>query len=146
MLYRVQEVLLEDTALDYAEGCRRVHSLLALFQRANSTAHITIQYSTDNQFRRAFLSHPGVRVLGDTSQAVLGLDGAFLKHKGADSTMLILVGRNGNLENVILAVAICPSEDEGNCTWFFRYCAAAWISVLCLPVSSDRGKGIITAA
>ncbi|KAF4128134.1 SWIM zinc finger domain-containing protein [Phytophthora infestans] len=116
MMYRVREVLMEDTSLDYAEGCKRVQSLLVLFKRGNPTSYIDIEYTADNRFRRAFLSHPDVHLLGETSQAVIGLDGAFLKHKGADNTILIFVGRNGNLENIILAVAICPSEDE-YCTW-----------------------------
>ncbi|KAF4136132.1 hypothetical protein GN958_ATG14690 [Phytophthora infestans] len=146
MMYRVREVLMEDTALDYAEGCKRVQSLLVLFKRGNPTSYIDIEYTADNRFRRAFLYHPDVHWLGETSQAVTGLDGAFLKHKGADNIMLILVGRNGNLENIILAVAICPSEDEVNCVWFMRCCAAAGVDTSYLPVFSDRGSGIIAAA
>ncbi|RLN94498.1 hypothetical protein BBJ28_00016726 [Nothophytophthora sp. Chile5] len=145
-MYRVRETLLEDTALDYAEGCKRVHSVLTLFQRGNPTAHVATENSADKRFRRAFLSHPDVRILGETSQMVLRLVGAFLKHKGADNIMLILVGRNGNLENVILAVAICPSEDEDNCAWFVRCCESAGIGLSSLPIFSDRGSGIIAAA
>ncbi|KAF4035916.1 hypothetical protein GN244_ATG12059 [Phytophthora infestans] len=33
MMYRVLEVLLEDTAVDYTEGGKRVGSLLALFKK-----------------------------------------------------------------------------------------------------------------
>jgi hypothetical protein len=108
MLYRVQKTLVEDIASDYMEGCRRVESLLTLFRRENPTAHINVQYTSTNEFRRGFLSHPDVHLLRKTSQEMHGLDGAFLKHKGADNIVLILVSQNGNFENIIVAVAISP--------------------------------------
>jgi hypothetical protein len=86
MMYRVRETLLEDTALNNAERCKHVHSLLTLFQQENLNVHTYTEYSADNEFRRAFLSHPDVHILGETSQAILGLDGAFLKHKSARTT------------------------------------------------------------
>jgi hypothetical protein len=145
-LYRAREVLLQDTSSDYLNGCQRVKSLLQLFNKANPGSCMDFQLSPDGRFRRAFLSHPDVEHITPASQRVLGVDGAFLKHKGADNVMLVMVGRDGNLENILLAVAICPSEDEENCLWFFEWCQRAGISVRELPVFSDRGSGLIAAA
>jgi thiol-disulfide isomerase/thioredoxin len=92
------------------------------------------------------LSHPDVHLLRKTSQEMRGLDGAFLKHKGADNIMLILVSRNDNLENIIVAVAICPTEDEDNCVRFMDCCIAAGTGLSSQPDFSDRGSGVIEAA
>lgn len=60
--------------------------------------------------------------------------------------MLILVGRNGNLEDVAQAVAICPSEGADNCSWLMDCCISAGIGLPSQPVSFDRGSRIIAAA
>ncbi|RLN76194.1 hypothetical protein BBJ28_00018507 [Nothophytophthora sp. Chile5] len=78
-------------------------------------------------------------------QRVLGMDGAFMKTPKHGNTMVILVGRNGNNENVVLAVALCPSEDENNCLWFLRNCERAGILLVGIPLFMDRGKGGIAA-
>lgn len=145
-LYRAREVLLQDTASDYLKGCQQVRSLLTAFVTSNPGSVEDVQLSTESSFTRAFLSHPDADLISKSSQRVLGVDGAFLKHKGVDNIMLVMVGRDGNFENNILAVAICPSEDTDNCVWFFNQCLRAGIPVREWPVFSDRGNGLIAAA
>ncbi|KAH9142518.1 hypothetical protein AeRB84_013416 [Aphanomyces euteiches] len=59
--------------------------------------------------------------------------------------MLILVGRTGNNTNVVLAVALCASEDEENCRWFIANAKAAGLVVNDVPIFSDRGSGLLAA-
>ncbi|OWZ05273.1 hypothetical protein PHMEG_00022665 [Phytophthora megakarya] len=54
--------------------------------------------------------------------------------------MLILVGRDGNNENILLAVSVVPSEDTANCQWFMLNCMKAGIQMSGTPVFMDRGK------
>ncbi|GLE04469.1 hypothetical protein PINS_up013411 [Pythium insidiosum] len=66
------------------------------------------------------------------------------KHKLYNGTQLILVGRDGNLNNVRMACALVPSETEGHVFWFLNVCVEAGIDMTG-PVVSDRGAGIIAA-
>ncbi|RLN84990.1 hypothetical protein BBJ28_00003092 [Nothophytophthora sp. Chile5] len=97
------------------------------------------------RFQRAFLSNPMAIDMQSMLQRVLGMDGAFMKTPKNGNTMVILMGRNGNNENVVLAVALCPSEDENNFLWFLRNCERAGIVLVDIPLFMDRGKGGIAA-
>ena len=60
--------------------------------------------------------------------------------------MLILVGRDGNNSNVIMAVALCPTENAENYAWFLQQCVNGGISFENLLLFCDRGGGILSAA
>jgi len=77
---------------------------------------------------------------------ILGTDGAHMKHREYNGIMLILVGRDGNNSNVIMAVALCPTENAENYTWFLQQCVNGGISFENLPLFCDRGGGIFGAA
>ncbi|RHY04119.1 hypothetical protein DYB36_007339 [Aphanomyces astaci] len=78
-------------------------------------------------------------------QKVLGFDGDHFKNKLYSGIHLVLVGRDGNLNNVRIACALVPSESEGHCSWFFRTCMESGV-VMTVPMLYDRGPGIVAAA
>ncbi|KAH9121359.1 hypothetical protein LEN26_010710 [Aphanomyces euteiches] len=59
--------------------------------------------------------------------------------------MLILVGRTGNNTNIVLAVALCRSEDEDNCRWFLHQAKIAGVQFDGVPIFTDRGVGLLAA-
>jgi hypothetical protein len=51
------------------------------------------------------------------------------------NTMLILDGRDGNKENIIMAVALVPSENTADCQWFVLHCMKAGVEMADIPFS-----------
>jgi hypothetical protein len=68
-----------------------------------------------------------------------------MKHQVYTEVMLALVGRDANNHNIILAIALCDSEDKVNCSWFLRMCQFAGVVFDGTPVLSDRGRGLFSA-
>jgi hypothetical protein len=65
-------------------------------------------------YRRAFDLHPFVVRHEQYGQNILGIDVTFMKHQVFTEVMLVLVGRDGDNHNIMLAVALCESEDKDN--------------------------------
>ncbi|OWZ16236.1 hypothetical protein PHMEG_0009994 [Phytophthora megakarya] len=61
------------------------------------------------------------------------------------SIQLVLVERDGDNKNIVLAVAMCASESGENCEWVFRCCIRAGVKLHETPLFSDRGSGILAA-
>ncbi|KUF88562.1 ATP-sensitive inward rectifier potassium channel 11 [Phytophthora nicotianae] len=56
--------------------------------------------------------------------------------------MLLLIGRDGNMENVTLAVALVKKETMENYEWFFQQCCLGGLK-FAYPLMSDRNTGLI---
>jgi hypothetical protein len=145
MAYRARDAIASELLGDYDVDFKKLPSLLCAFCAQNPTSHSSIDCDETGRFRRAFLSHPFVTRHQEFGQAVMGLDGAFMKHQVYKETMLVLVGRDGANHNITLAVALCDVEDKRNCSWFLDNCKTAGIKFDGVPLFSDRGKGIISA-
>jgi len=57
---------------------------------------------------------------------------------------MILVGRNGNLANLLLAVALVDAETSANYSWFVSCARAAGIPIGSLPLFCDRNAGFLS--
>lgn len=145
MAYRARDVIVESCNGDYLIGFQRMESLLQLFCEKNSGSTFDVQFDSDNRFQRAFLSHPYAGLHFKYGQQIVGVDGTFMKHGLYDSTMLLLVGRTGNNNNVTIAVGLCNSENGQNCAWFIQHCITSGLSQLSIPVFIDRGTSLISA-
>jgi hypothetical protein len=145
MAYRARDAVVEEKSGDYQCSCQELRSLLQNFEEGNPTSRVAYEGDAEQRFKRAFLSHPNAPEMQAADQRILGFDGAFMKTPHHQHQMLILVGRNGNSENTVTAVCLCPSEDADNCKWFFSHCEAAGIEIKGVPLFMDRGKGGIAA-
>lgn len=52
-------------------------------------------------------------------QQVIGFDAAHMKHRHYNGVQIILIARDGNMENMIAAVALAPTGNTSNNKWFF---------------------------
>ncbi|KAE9039193.1 hypothetical protein PR001_g7613, partial [Phytophthora rubi] len=146
MSYRVRDSIKSSKMGTYEESCQRLPSLLRLFEEVNPGTHTAVELDGDCRFRRAFLSNPDAARHQNKAQRILGFDGSFMKTLNQKNTMLILVGRDGNNKNIVMAVALVPSEDTANCQWFVLNCLMAGIETIGIPFFMDRGKAGIAAA
>jgi hypothetical protein len=145
MAYRARDVITSELLGDYNDNFMKLPSLLEAFCSVNPSSHYSIDCDEAGRFNRAFLSHPFVKRHQEYGQAVMGFDGALLKHQVYKETMLVLVGRDGDNHKVTLAELICEVEDQRNCSWFLGNCKPVGIKFDGVPLFTDRGKGIISA-
>ncbi|KAF0725276.1 hypothetical protein Ae201684P_013466 [Aphanomyces euteiches] len=145
MMYRAQAAIREENLGEYEENFKKLPSLLETFCQQNPGSHQAFECDHEGRYKRAFLSNPMVSRHIQHGQSVLGIDGSFMKHGNYRKIMLILVGRTGNNTNIVLAVALCRSEDEENCRWFLENAKKAGIKFDGVPVFSDRGRGLLSA-
>lgn len=73
-----------------------------------------------------------------------------MKHPKYNGQLLLFVARDGNNTNIDLAIALVPSEDQEQYTWFLSHIkkAAGVAAILNRPATviiSDRDKGISAA-
>ncbi|OQR97380.1 hypothetical protein ACHHYP_20579 [Achlya hypogyna] len=76
---------------------------------------------------------------------VVGIDGARMKSRDFPGTMLVLVGRNGDNRNVVLAVALVPSETAEAYDWFLSSCQKNDVQLDGTPILCDRGTAILAS-
>ncbi|KAH9113147.1 hypothetical protein AeMF1_012606, partial [Aphanomyces euteiches] len=145
MMYRAQAAIREENLGEYEENFKKLPSLLETFCQQNPGSHQVFECDHEGRYKRAFLSNPMVSRHIQHGQSVLGIDGSFMKHGNYREIMLILVGHTGNTTNIVLAVALCRSEDEENCRWFLENAKKAGIKFDGVPVFSDRGRGLLSA-
>lgn len=67
-----------------------------------------------------------------------------MKNPQYNGVCLTMVGRDGNLKNVPVAVAFVPKETQDNFSWFFANCAAAGVRFSDRPIFCDRGRQLVT--
>lgn len=77
---------------------------------------------------------------------LFGVDAAHMKHNNYNGVQIVLVARDGNLQNRVAAVALAPIEDHTSYHWFFSAVITHGFPQQSYPVFSDRHAGIVSAA
>ncbi|KAF1326855.1 hypothetical protein FI667_g8072, partial [Globisporangium splendens] len=92
-------------------------SYLAQMSALNPHVMSTVERDDEGCFLRAVLAMDPTGVWND--QSVLGIDSVEMQHPNAyNGTELLLVGRDGNLNPIIHAIALVPEETQEHWTWF----------------------------
>ena len=123
------------------------------YEATNPASHAELRTTVINEketFEALFLTHRSmVCVANECAHAIIGLDGAHMKHRHYNHQQLVLEGRDGAGKNVLLATALVPIENEHWYTQFLRFCKASGFAALMsrvdLVVVSDRDKGLLPA-
>ena len=139
MTYRAKDTIISSLQGDYILGYRQLESLLKKFKSLNPTSSVAFE-TNGEMFNRAFLMSPIAASAQSFLPRILGTDGAHIKHREYNGIILILVGRDGNNSNVIMAVALCLTENAVNYTWFLQQCINGGISFENLPLFCNRGR------
>uniref|UniRef100_K3XDL8 MULE transposase domain-containing protein n=1 Tax=Globisporangium ultimum (strain ATCC 200006 / CBS 805.95 / DAOM BR144) TaxID=431595 RepID=K3XDL8_GLOUD len=143
--YRVIDDLVQLKYGNFEEGYKKVASFLEEFATKNPTSFTAFE-ARDGKFHRAFLMNPHSGKIQPNCQQIFGTDGAHTKHKLHEGKMLILIARDGDNKNVVLAVALCPSEDRDNYNWFIECCKNGGIVFDNVPLFCGRGVALVSAA
>ncbi|KAF1315789.1 hypothetical protein FI667_g15776, partial [Globisporangium splendens] len=113
-----------------------------MFESLNPGSHTHFEQDDEGRFLRASFFPPASGRVLPFSQRVVGLDGAHAKNPRYNGTHLLMVGHDGNLENIALAVALIGKETKANNEWFFINCILGGIEFT-HPLMSDRKKSLV---
>lgn len=94
-------------------------------------------------FLRALVALDPTGVWND--QSVLGIDSVEMQHASYNGTMLVLVGRDGDLQPLMHAAALVPEESTEHCTWFLGKLIAHGFPLRRFPVVIN-GRGALGSA
>ncbi|XP_061436690.1 uncharacterized protein LOC133361701 [Lethenteron reissneri] len=143
MMYRAKDTCIAANESAAHAGFEFINSLVETFGKLNAT--ICSVREDAGIFWGAFICNPIARSLQPSLQRVVGIDGSHMKARAYNGTMLVLVGRDGNNRNVLLAVALVPSETAAAYDWFLNCCTTNDIELDGTPVFCDRGTGILAS-
>ncbi|GMF66735.1 unnamed protein product [Phytophthora fragariaefolia] len=92
------------------------------------------------RFYRAFLSLGSLVAGQDNWAPILEFDGAHMKHEPYNGVCVLLVGKDGDWSNILVAVTFVHKETADNFECFFANCVVTGIKLHDRAVFSDRGK------
>jgi hypothetical protein len=119
---------------------KTIASWLRVFAQRNPGSRVCCQVDTHGRFYRCFLSIGEIVENQHLLIPVYEVDGAHMKNPEYNGICVLLVGHDGNKENVPLAIGFIHKETTDNFSWFFANCIAAGIALDKVALFSDRGK------
>ncbi|OQR92008.1 hypothetical protein ACHHYP_04140 [Achlya hypogyna] len=139
--YRVKDKVLEQYTSQLENSYNYIPWLLSEFARLNPSCRVALEADTKSRFYRAFVSFGVFVAGGQYNMPVMGLEAAHFKTKHYKGSSLTLVQKDGNGQNVVVAMAIVPKESVDNYFWFFQNCTCAGITVN--PLFVDQTKAVV---
>ncbi|GAB9468160.1 hypothetical protein Gpo141_00005484 [Globisporangium polare] len=106
------------SATQLLESVQSLPSYLTQMSALNPHVMSFVERDDDGAFLRAVLAMDPTGVWND--QSVLGVDSCEMQHRNYNGTELVLVGRDGNLNPIVHAIALVPEESPEHCTWFLE--------------------------
>lgn len=144
VMYRARDVLMTEMFSEDPTTIQKLPSLLSEFSTMNPGTRMAMERDEKGRFWRAILVlSPSWFAVG---QGVYGIDAAHMKHRKYNGVQIILVTRDGNSNNQVVAAALAPVEDYSNYSWFFQHVLSHGIPLTTCPVFSDRNHGLVSAA
>ncbi|OQS07367.1 hypothetical protein THRCLA_20170 [Thraustotheca clavata] len=116
-------------------------SFVDQFKELNPGSYTNVEASDDDDsFLRAIVV-PGVLVRASRfNQLFYALEAGPIN--GQEYNQLLLIGRDGNLQNITLAAAIVDSASKDNYMWFFQACTQAGLK-MDVPIFVDRTEPLL---
>ncbi|OQR85671.1 hypothetical protein THRCLA_10656 [Thraustotheca clavata] len=138
--YRVKDKVLEQYTSQLENSYNYIPWLLAEFQRLNPTCRVALEPDSKCRFYRMFIAFGNFVAAGPSNMPVMGLEAAHFKTKHFKGSTLTLLQKDGNGQNVVVAMAIIPKESVDNYYWFFQNCSCAGITIN--PLFIDQSKAL----
>jgi hypothetical protein len=142
VFYRLLTDLKERAFGDYHATYSKIPPYLSSFCALNPLSSCALQVDPSGRFKRVFVCpHPSVYVQPGLLEVRI-FDGAHAKtntYNPYDGNHLLLVGKDGNMKNILLAFALVPTESGVECAWFIAWCVIAGLQVEHMPLFVDRG-------
>lgn len=130
-------------AAQLLESMQSLPSYLSQMSALNPHVMSFVEREDDGTFLRAVLAMDPTGVWND--QSVLGVDSCEMQHRSYNGTELVLVGRDGNLNAIVHAIALVPEESPEHCTWFLEKLIAHGFPLRRFPLFTNGHWGFSAA-
>jgi zinc finger SWIM domain-containing protein 3 len=112
----------------------------------------SVDWDSRPAFLRCYAAHSFQKhIWREGCMKIITVDGTFTKHGYFEQTILIAVAKDGNNQLVLLAYAVCNTENEDNWVWFMDFLKGDFpgIEILCADydkgIQSDRFQSILSS-
>lgn len=103
-----------------------------------------VQRDKEGRFDKAILVMDSQ--LFRSGQQIFDVDAMHMTHRHYNGVQLVLVARDGNMQDRIASVALVPVENADNYNWFFGILLARGFKMSEIPVFSVCHASILAAA
>ncbi|RLN60480.1 hypothetical protein BBJ28_00016581 [Nothophytophthora sp. Chile5] len=140
-IYRAKQSMKRDLLNHLGAAYRKIPSLLRSFLALNpgSFSQYDVggpESAAPGAFARAFAACGVFTASTALNQQIYGFEYVPCSNREADyeGTQLFLLGKDGNMRNVIIAAACCDAPSRDNFRWFFRCVEASGVNLRYCPV------------
>lgn len=109
-MYRAKAQFANASAASVDSSYKKLPFYLREFAEFNLGTIAFAEKDENSRFKRAIVV-PSVFCVAQVRQRVVGIDCTHSKCPSYDGVQMLLVGRDGDLQNVTLAFALVPAED-----------------------------------
>ena len=152
MMFRVRDGIRNDLNCSSSKSYYFLEPWARKFRHLNTQSSCRIEWCANGEFKRLFLMHEAaVHVFKHSAQSLVMEDCAFMKSKTYNGQFMAMSFVDGNLNNVLLAQALTPKEDQENYEWFFNQINShdaelfRILNGFLFTHISDRNKGLAAA-
>ncbi|KDO19602.1 hypothetical protein SPRG_21527 [Saprolegnia parasitica CBS 223.65] len=133
LAYRAKQMIVVHSKDDVVESYKFLPSLLTMFVAKNPGSIADYDRDADHHFVRAFvMPHASLQAM-PALQRILGIDVVPFGRPEYSGAMLLLLGRDGNLQSHVLAVGLVPAPTLEHAAWFLQRIQQG-ISLTHLPI------------
>lgn len=145
-VYRARERVSSAGMQATDDAYKKIPSYLRRFADMNPGTTTSVETDSDGRFVRLLVAVKVFWSAASARQRVLGIDCAHSKCPTYSGVQMLLVGRDGEMRNVILAFALVPAEDLESYRWFFSQLRNAGLEFGATPIFCDRHPALLSVA
>ncbi|OQR86740.1 hypothetical protein ACHHYP_10008 [Achlya hypogyna] len=120
LAYRAKQMIVVHSKDDVVESYKFLPSLLSMFVTKNPGSIADYERDTDGHFVRAFaMPHSSLQAM-PALQRTFGIDVVPFTRPEYSGAMLLLLGRDGNLQSHVLALGLVPAPTVEHSSWFLQ--------------------------
>ncbi len=146
MAYRAQRLVVATSTDDLTESYKFIPSLLDSFGKKNPGSTISYEKDEHNQFVRAFMMPNAMSLSLLCMQQVFGIKVISYDSVSYTGVVVLLIGRDGNMQSQVIAFALLPNAEMDHMKWFLQLCKAGGVRIDNCPVfCSHNQNGLLRA-
>lgn len=146
MAYRAQRLVVATSTDDLTESYKFIPSLLDSFAKKNPGSTISYEKDEQDHFVRAFLMPNAMSLSLLCLQQVFGIKVITFDSVSYTGSLVLLIGRDGNLQSQVLAFALLPNSEMDHMKWFLALAKAGGVRFDGCPVfCSHNQNGLLRA-